>query len=868
MKFSAYKSAKKSYFRDVDYAACKYGILHELALVVLTKDEDFMRISERWLKEFVDFTCTPHELEAILTMLGLEVEHIDNPAERLRGFVVGHVETREKHPNADKLSVCTVAIGGGQVNTIVCGAPNVSAGQRVAVALEGAVMPNGGFTIAKRKLRGVESNGMICSQEELGLGSDHDGIWVLPETAPVGNPLAEYLGLDDVVYDISITPNRADCLSHLGIAREIAAYFNVPLRKPVAAIAAHHLDHTTTRDHITIRIDDPEVCWRFAARVVRGVKIQPSPEWLQNRLRACGQRPINNVVDITNYVMLECGKPIHAFDVDKVAQQTLIVKRAADGERFTTLDGKERTLDSTMTVVADAERSSALGGIMGGQISEISDATVNVCIESAMWQPSSIRRTAKTLGLSSDAAYRFERGVDIESVVYAADRAAQLIAEIAGGSIAREAIDVYPTPKPQRQATVRYARANMLIGKTIPAAEQRSLLERLGCTVTAFDDQTMTVTIPTHRVDVETETDLIEEIARLYGYDNIHPDLTSRINLSGERTPGILAPIAQSRSVADFLRANGFHETITQNMIDPKSAAAFTEHPVTIANPLGEELSCMRPSLIPSMLKVIERNTRFGQKHLRLFEVGTVFSRVAADEATFITGFKEQQQVLVALAGNALGERGSDHSHKHWDGTERAVDFYDIKGVLESLAMHLRLHEAAFRVVEHGGKAYPLMSPNCVELVASFAGKPVAMGFAGEISSKALKQYDVDIPVFVAVLNLWMLPNAKITPRKYAAVSPYPSVVRDLAFVLDAATEAERVRSAIIRSGGALLRSVRLFDVFVGAEGKSVGAGNKSLAFALEYNSPEKTLADADVEASIAAIVQAVSAEFSAHLRS
>lgn len=827
-----------------------------------------MLISERWLKEFVDFTCTPHELDAILTMLGLEVDRIDNPAERFRGFVVGHVETREKHPNADKLSVCTVAIGSGHVNTIVCGAPNVAAGQRVAVALEGAVVPNGGFTIAKRKLRGVESNGMICSQEELGLGSDHDGIWVLPEAAPVGKPLAEYLGLDDVLYEISITPNRADCLSHLGIAREIAAYFNVPLRKPVAAIAAHHLDNTTTRDHITVRIDDPEVCWRFAARVVRGVKIQPSPEWLQNRLRACGQRPINNVVDVTNYVMLECGKPIHAFDLDKVAQRTLIVKRAADGERFTTLDGKERSLDSTMTMVTDAERSSAVGGVMGGQISEISDETLNVCIESAIWQPSSIRRTAKKLGLSSDAAYRFERGVDMETVVYAADRAAQLIAEIAGGSIATEGIDVYPTPKTQHQATVRYARATMLIGKSIPAAEQRSLLERLGCTVTAFDDQTMTVNIPTHRVDVETETDLIEEIARLHGYDNIQPDVTSRVNLSGERTPKALAPIAQSRSVADVLRTNGFHEIITQNMIDPKSAAAFAHHPVTIANALGEELSCMRPSLIPSMLKVIERNVRFGQKHLRLFEVGTVFSRAAADEATFITGFKEQQQVIVALAGSALGERGSDHSHKHWSGTERAVDFYDIKGVLESLATHVRLHQTAFRVAENVGAMYPLMSAHCIELTAPFAGKHAVVGFAGEVSSKALKQYGVEIPVFVAVLHLWMLPNAEIAPRTYAAVSPYPSVVRDVAFVLDAATEAERVRSAIISSGGALLRSVRLFDVFVGAEGKSVGAGKKSLAFALEYNSPEKTLADADVDASISAIVKTVSTEFSAHLRS
>jgi phenylalanyl-tRNA synthetase beta chain len=821
-----------------------------------------MLISQNWLKEFVDFTCTPQELEHILTMLGLEVEKIHNPAAALHGFVVGEVLTCEKHPNADKLSVCTVKLSDIQVNTIVCGAPNVAVGQKVPVATEGAVVPNSGFQIAKRKLRGVESNGMICSRSELGFEDSSDGIWPLPADAPVGMPLAEYLGMNDVLYEISITPNRADCLSHLGVAREIAAYFNVPLRKPFVSFAE---DTTATADHVTVQIDDPEVCCRFAARVIRGVKIQDSPQWLQSRLQACGQRSINNVVDVTNYVMLECGKPIHAFDLDRVAGRTLIVRRAANDATMTTLDSKERRLDDTMTIIADSERISGLAGIMGGQVSEIEPDTVNVCIESAIWHPSSIRRTAKKLGISTDAAYRFERGVDMETVVYAADRAAQLIAEIAGGSIAGKAIDMYPTVKSQKQATVRYARASMLIGKEISADEQRSLVERLGFVVASADEASMTVRIPTYRVDVETETDVIEEIARLYGYDNIEPDLTSRVNLSGERTPEVLTPLPFTAELSEFLRSNGFHETMTQNMIDPKSTAFFTDNPVSIANPLGEELSCLRPSLVPSMLKVIERNVRYGQKNLRLFEIGTIFSHSDIAEATFINGFREQQCLIVALTGALTnGESGS----KHWSGTEQMADFYDIKGVAESIAQMLG-GEFVFKPAE---QPQALFSPNSIEF---HAGKTL-LGWAGEVSKPALKAFHIETtagsPVLLCVVNLWALPElvkskSALQPRKYKPMSPYPVVMRDLAFVVDAATEADALRLHIqhtAREAGDFLRSVELFDVFAGA---AIGAGKKSMAFALQFNSHEKTLADEEVDASIHRIVASIGEKFGATLR-
>lgn len=811
-----------------------------------------MLISQNWLKEFVDFTASPEELERILTMLGLEVEKIERPGEKLVNFVVGEVVSKEKHPNADKLSVCTVNVGGGVENTIVCGAANVAAGQKVPVALNGAVVPSGGFTIEKRKLRGIESNGMICSKSELGFAETSDGIWELEADAPVGESLAKYLALDDVLYEISITPNRADCLSHLGIAREIAAYFNVPLKKP--SVKVNDDASTKTSDFITIKIEDTEVCWRFSSRVVRGVKIAPSPKWLQDRLNACGQRPINNVVDVTNYVMLECGKPIHAFDADKVAQKTLIVRRAAEGQKFRTLDGKDRILDAQMTMVADAERSSAIGGIMGGEISEISDETVNVCIESAIWKPSAIRRTAKKLGISSDASYRFERGVDTETCLYAAERAAMLIQEIAGGTIPSEVIDIIAVPQPPKQATVRFVRANMLIGKEIAADEQAELLTRLGCAISSRTETEMQVQIPTYRVDIETETDLIEEIARLHGYDNIAPALVSRVNLSGEQTPKQYQTLPFAEDLARFFRANGFFDIVTQNMIDPKAASFFTEQPIRIANPLGEELSVMRPSLLPSMLRVIERNHRFGQKNLRLVEIGASFNSTA--EPSFIHGIKEETHICAALTGGSA-------PHKYWDSAERSFDFYDAKGMLESVVEVCGFADAKIEQVRDLA-AYPLFSANAVELLVN----GIAVGVAGEIAPSALKTFGVEMPVFAMVVNISRLATMDAKQRTYSSVSPYPTVQRDLAFVLDTSVDAGLVKDLILQSASNILRDVRIFDVFQGKHAlQTLGDGKKSVAYSLTFNSSEKTLEDAEVETQIQAIVQHVQKEFSASLR-
>lgn len=819
-----------------------------------------MLISHRWLQEFVDFSCSPEELDQILTMLGLEVEKILRPAEALDKFVVGEVLAKEKHPNADKLSVCSVAVAPGTVNTIVCGAPNVAAGQKVPVALAGALVPNGGFRIEPRKLRGVESNGMICSKSELGFSDQSDGIWVLPPDAPVGESLAAYLGMDDVLYEISITPNRADCLSHLGVAREIAAYFRLPLKTPVAAIPPEAKEKgVRTSDLVSVRIEDAEGCRRFAGRVIRGVKVGESPRWLKDRITACGLRSVNNVVDVTNYVMLECGKPIHAFDLDLIAGKTLIIKKAADGERFTTLDGKERALDSSMTMVADAEKHTAIGGVMGGQVSEISDSTVNVLIESAYFTPSSIRRTAKKLGISSDAAYRFERGVDIESVVFAADRAAELIYAVAGGRVAEGVLDVYPEPQAPKNITIRYKRVCSIIGKDIATTEQRLCLERLGFRILRFDDEAAVVEAPSYRVDIDAEIDCIEEIARIYGYDNIEPALISRVNLSGNSVPAPYKPLSIAEEARVFLRANGFVDIVTQTMIDPASSALLTDSPVRIANPLGEELSCMRAALAPSMLKTIERNCRYGRKNLRLFEIGTVFHSVLHSRATFIPGISEELHCIAALTGNAL-------PHKEWDSAERAVDFYDIKGALESLAEIFRLQNAEVRPLAPERRAlYPLLSPNAVELVVG----ETSLGAAGEVSAAALKAFDLSAPVFLCECNLSAVRTQTKRAAAYRSVSPFPTVARDIAFVVDSGVEAETLRRCILAKGGEYLQSARVFDVFSGARAvETLGEGKKSVAFALEFNSSQKTLEDAEVDAAIDAIVQHARASAGAALRS
>lgn len=796
-----------------------------------------MLISQNWLKELVDFSCSPQELADILTMLGIEVEAITDTGRAFDKFFIGEVLQREAHPDADKLSVCQVSTGGDASRTIICGAPNVAAGQKVAVAVDGAVVPNGGFTIGKRKIRGVESNGMICSKFELGIGEDDGGIWELPADAVVGTPLAAYLGATDVLYEISVTPNRADCLSHIGIAREIAAYFQTPVRKPEPQLTE---GSTPVASLASVEILNAELCPRYAGRVITGVRVAESPKWLQDRLTAIGLRPRNNIVDITNLVLMECGHPLHAFDLDTLAGKKIVVQQASDGEKFTTLDSKERALDGDMLMICDAEKAVAIGGVMGGENSEITNATTTVFLESAYFQPSSVRRTAKKLGISSDSSYRFERGADIDNVPYALDRAAALIAELGGGTVAAGVLDAYPIPVQPIELQLRPARATAIIGVAIAREEMRSLLERLGFVITEDNGEAFTVRVPTYRVDIGQEIDLIEEIARLYNYNNIPPSLSGSIVFASDSVPASLAVLPHRVQLQAFLPSAGFHEILTQNMADPASAALFTDNPVRLLNPLGEELSILRPSLMPSMLRVMERNMRFGVANLRLFETGKTFRYAANGEQPPVANIVEEEELLIGLSGKI--------AEPHWSGNDRDVDFYDIKGVLESVLAELRVDGIRLMPVDTD---HPVLSRNTIAVIGR--GKPI--GYAGEVAPAVRKRYDIAQPVYLLSLSLTALHGIKGKAAAYAPVSPYPTVKRDLAFVVEKNIDAAKVQSTIAKNAGKYLHTLRVFDVF---EGGSLGENNKSIAFSLAFNSPEKTLLDSDVDAQIHTIVQAV----------
>ncbi len=476
-----------------------------------------MLLSLNWLKEFVEFDLSYNELENALTMLGIEVENVVFQEEKYQNFIIAEIIEKKPHPNADKLSLCNVNTG-SEILKVVCGAPNVAQGQKVILGLAGAVVPNGGFKLEKRKIRGEESNGMICSLNELELGNSNEGIEVLPEDAPLGMKISDYYGLNDTILEISLTPNKSDCLSHLGVAREIAAY----LRKPIIYPDFNIIEvNDNISNYAKVIVEDNDKCPRYTARVIRNCKIVESPEWLKKKLKNIGLRPINVAVDVTNYVLMESGQPLHAFDLDKIKDNTIIVKTAEEGQKFVTLDGKERILSNEMLLICDAEKPIAIGGVMGGQNSEIDLNTTNILLESAFFNPSSIRKTSKKLGLQSDSSYRFERGVDISNVPKALDRAAKLIAELTGGEIVKGMIDIYPNPNNKRQIILRYQRANKILGTNLSNSEINDILVSLQFELINQTDTDVVVLVPYHRVDVELEIDLIEEIARLYNYDNI-----------------------------------------------------------------------------------------------------------------------------------------------------------------------------------------------------------------------------------------------------------------------------------------------------------------------------------------------------------
>lgn len=799
-----------------------------------------MNISHRWLQEFVELdpvAWPPSRIGQVLTDLGIEVEHIDDQAKALEGFLTGFVKERIQHPNADKLSVCTVDVGEGADRTIVCGAPNVAAGQVVAVAIDGAVVPNGGFVIARRKLRGVESQGMICSKAELNLGEDHDGIWVLPADTPIGRPLAEVIGRNDVIYDVAVTPNRADCLSHIGIARELKA-------------AMREDPHTTSHTigpiavqpgaDATVQAVDKELCPRYAVRTIRGVKVQESPQWMKDRLTAVGLRPRNVIVDVTNYVLMECGQPLHAFDAGKLKQGTIIVRRAKDGEDFVTLDSKSRTLRGDMLMICDAERPVAIAGVMGGENSEIDEATTDIVIESACFNPGSIRRTAKALGISSDASYRFERGVDIENIIGALDRATELICSLAGGTPG-ETIDVYPEPYVRPTFRVRNERMRSMNGIDVDDASIRSICTSIGCEIGDADASSFMVTVPSWRVDLHEEIDICEEVARLVGLDNIPAATHARVVMSGGGLPADLKPAPLTRRLRTTLADMGFSECYTLVQTSPELAQAGGGDVVMLKNALGRENSAMRTSMMTSLLASAALNNRHGAESIRLFEAGKVFFADGKEE------LRVREEERLALLWTGLAER-------HWSTRDRPADLYDIIGAVRTMLERCGVDNVAFRPAE----ASTIWSVNVLNVVV----RGTVMGHIGQVSTALCAQLDIDKPVYAAEIGIRALQQGTKT---YAAVGQYPAMRRDVAFVVDDAVTAGDIAKVVRSSSSTLLREVDVFDVY--RDVRQLGEGRKSIGIALTFRSDERTLVDGDVDDVVRSIISAAATTLGASIR-
>ena len=802
-----------------------------------------MKVTLNWLKQYVDFNWSPEELTERLTMLGLEVEGVQKLGGEFNGIVVAQVITRDKHPNADKLSVCRVNDGSGE-RQIVCGAQNFQAGDKVPLILPGATLPmkpgdKEPFTIKVGKIRSVESHGMMCSPTELGLPDQVDGLLILRADAKVGQPFAEYLGLagSDVIYDLEVTPNRPDLNSVIGIAREIAAVTGNPLKVPeltvasgpVAAVGA--TAGTGVDSFVAVRMDEPDLCPRYTARVVTGVKVGPSPDWLRTALEKVGIRSINNVVDVSNYVMLEIGQPLHTFDYHLIGKggggkPTIVVRRATEGEKFKTLDGQERTLTAETLLIADEQHGIALAGVMGGLNTEINDSTKDVLIESAYFKPTNIRRTSKTLGLRSESSYRFERGCDIGIADWASRRCAQLILETAGGQLVASAIDACAVEIKPKEVSLRHPKASELVGVTISTEDQIRHLESLGLqrTPEGEADQQTTFSIPTWRVDLKGEIDLIEEVARLYGVDKI-PSTAPRGAIGTNPFDVVYDQIAEARRL---LSGMGLSEATGQTLIADAAAklAAAPETLVLLANPLSSDMNALRPSLLPGLLDSLRHNLSRKNYDAALFEVGRVFINVNGQT-------KEERRVAIALTGQRAAS--------FWNGEEREAkfDIYDLKGLLEEFIEQFGLRGAGF--TKRTESTSLLLESATIAL-----GGKLVFGEFGQLLPALAKKYDLRDAVYVAELNLDQLLARRNASKSFKTLPQFPSIRRDVAMLVGDAVTHDAVLDVVKRAKPANLENVELFDVF---RGTNVPAGQKSVAYAFTYRAADKTLTDPEVNA-------------------
>ena len=797
-----------------------------------------MNVTLNWLKTYIDFEFSPSELADRLTMLGVEVESIKQLGAELEGVVVGSVTSIRPHPNADKLVLCQVDVGETKELQIVCGAPNVREGMLAPVATIGATLP-AGFTIKRAKLRGETSHGMLCSEKELGLSEDTAGLMELPTDIPLGTSFSEALGLDDVVFELEITPNRPDCLSLIGVAREIRAETGNPLKLPQVNFKESETD---IRNLTSVTIDASDLCPRYAARVIQGVKVGESPAWLQQRLESVGVGVINNIVDVTNFVLMEYGQPLHAFDYHKLAENRIVVRRAANGEQLTTLDEVERELTPDMLVIADAKKPVALAGIIGGYDSEITETTCDILLESAYFNPSSVRATAKAFGINTEASYRFERGADSGIAAVALDRAVQLITELAGGTICEGIVDVYPGQQPLTRIQLRPERVNFVLGTTIETAEMVQILSRL-----AFDVETSgdvyQVTVPTFRSDITREIDLIEEIARVYGYDNIPTTLPK-----GDIPVPAPNPTTEvHKCIKRFLLAAGMIEAINYSFCAPTCFDKIRldlndplRDTLKLQNPLSPEMSVLRTTLLPSLLDNAQHNRNHQIDTIALFEMGSVFIRNGEQ--------KEPERVTGVLAGQ-IGDGVYSNPY-------RPPDFFDIKGLVEGMLEVCGITDYTLQKAD-----VPTFHPGRNAEVVSGDKR---IGTFGEAHPEVLENYDLPYKAYLFEFDLEGLVDAAIFTKRFEPIPIYPKVARDLAIVVDKEILSDMPTGLIYATGGDAVETVRLFDVY---EGEQVPEGKKSLAYTITYHSATETLTDKAVNALHNKVVERLNQELGAELR-
>ncbi|MBI3852600.1 MAG: phenylalanine--tRNA ligase subunit beta [Verrucomicrobia bacterium] len=805
-----------------------------------------MKVTLNWLRQYVDFNWSPEELTARLTMLGLEVEGVQKLGGEFEGVVVAQILSSDKHPNADKLSVCKVADGQGE-RQIVCGAKNYHVGDKVPLALPGCTLPTPAgsppFTIKIGKLRGVESQGMMCSAKELGLAEDAEGLLILPTGAKVGQPFAEHLGrfAGDVVYDLEITPNRPDLNSVIGIAREIAAVTGNPLRMPEFKIqnSKFKIDEL-----VAVRIDDAELCPRYTARVVKGVNIGPSPDWLRSTLEKVGIRSISNVVDVTNYVMLESGQPLHAFDYHLIAKgkddkPTIVVRRAVAGERFKTLDGQERTLTNEMLLIADEQQGIALAGIMGGQNTEINDSTKDVLIESAYFSPTQIRRTSKALGLRSESSYRFERGADVGICDWASQRAAQLILETAGGQLAGDVVDAYPHPVETKTVSLRAEKIAQLLGVAISREQAEAMLNSLGLKTAVrvpqpLDGSTdaplppLKFRIPTFRVDLKREVDLIEEITRLYGVDKI-PATAPRDVIGSNAYDAVHDQLADARRILTGL---GLCEAQGQTLISSTECGVRSAEAVRLANPLSSDMDVLRPSLLPGLLAALRHSLTHKTEDVALFEIGRVFAHLDGPP-------QEERRVALALTGR--------RHPSFWSGENREAtfDIFDLKGLLEEFCEQFGVRGLTHSRRDDDRALY-------LESAAILLGKQVIGEFV-QLQPVLARRFDLRAAVLLAELNFDLLLARRNPSKSFKPLPLFPSIRRDVAMLVPDATTHAAVLQTVKQARPQNLECVELFDIF---RGKNVPAGQKSMAYAFTYRHSERTLTDAEVNSAHEKLVE------------